>query len=175
ENKVEHYKIMNPLVLLTGAAKCKNKEYLPGVKTDLMILQKLFAEDHRYRVHCTYDPDKPETEMLTLSRLNNFLKMHFSNVTKKQSDYDSLIFVWCGHGRTTHGEDILITSGDLFTCKTNVFLNKPKIFIKNTYQKDTQSQQFNNKEADTLIIFPTASDKEMTSDKGSYFIRSFYS
>ncbi|ETN97509.1 hypothetical protein RFI_40020, partial [Reticulomyxa filosa] len=131
------HKIVNPLVLLTGAAKYKTLDYLPGVKIDLMMLKVLFEEMYGYKVYCTYDPNQPETESLTLKQFNLFLMEHCTNLIKAdENDYDSLIFVWCGHG------DTLITSDDnkykpfkkvqeLFAHDTDIFLNKPKIFIKN--------------------------------------------
>ncbi|ETN98836.1 hypothetical protein RFI_38650 [Reticulomyxa filosa] len=137
----ECYKIVNPLVLLTGASKYNNLDYLPEVKADLIMIRNLFEEIYGYDVYSTYDQNKPETELLTLNQLEIFLMKHYIN-----NNYDSLIFVWCGHGNTISEEgDILITSDDDNEYKlfkkvqelfTNIFLNKPKIFIKNIYQKN---------------------------------------
>ncbi|ETO33387.1 hypothetical protein RFI_03719 [Reticulomyxa filosa] len=180
EKENEYYKIMNPLVLLTGAAKYENKEYLPEVKIDLLIA-------------LTYNPNKPETEILTLNGFDAFFNEHCLNLNKNNNinNNDALIFVWCGHGSTNNEEDIFITSDDksknfksiqeLFTHRTDVFLNKPKIFIKNAYRGnelsksiergEIQTQQWYNKEADTLIVFPTISDKQIY--EGSYFTQFF--
>ncbi|ETO06585.1 hypothetical protein RFI_30807 [Reticulomyxa filosa] len=146
--KEECHKIINPLVLLTGDAKYKNKDSLLRVKIDLMMFQNLF---------------------------------------EKNMD------IKCGHGSTNNGEDILITSDDksqifksiqdLFTHKTKVFLNKPKIFIKNACRGNEPPEpvkrgtQWYNKESDTLIIFPTTIGKQiydsMGPEKGSYFTNYF--
>ncbi|ETO14580.1 hypothetical protein RFI_22788 [Reticulomyxa filosa] len=180
----EGYKIMNPLVLLTGASKYDRLDYLPEVKIDLIMFRNLFEEVYGYEVYSTYDPNKPETELLTLHQLNLFLMQHYTNNNEK--NYDSFIFVWCGHGNTTSEEgDILITSDDnkyksfkkvqeLFTYDTNRFLNKPKIFIKNIYRENEQSQeqQWHNNEPDTFIILSTTPGK-LIFEKGSYFTECF--
>ncbi|ETN98833.1 hypothetical protein RFI_38654, partial [Reticulomyxa filosa] len=161
-----------------------------------MIFRNLFKEIYGYDVYCTYNPNKPETESLTLNQLDVFLMRHCLSLSKTNNidEYDSLIFVWCGYESTKNEEDILITSDnkskhfkniqDLFTHQTEVFLNKPKIFIKNTYRQNELlepvkrgTQQWYNKESDTLIIFPTAISKlmydSMGSEKGSYFTNYF--
>ncbi|ETO02248.1 hypothetical protein RFI_35188, partial [Reticulomyxa filosa] len=48
EGDDEHHSILNPLVLLTGAAKYKNLKYLPGVKVDLMKFRNLFEDVYGY-------------------------------------------------------------------------------------------------------------------------------
>ncbi|ETN97896.1 hypothetical protein RFI_39630, partial [Reticulomyxa filosa] len=153
-------------------------DYLPGVKIDLMMLKVLFEEIYGYKVYCTYDPNQPETESLTLKQFNIFLMEHYNNLIKVDKNvYDSLIFVWCGHGNTkTEEGDTLITSDDdkykpfkkiqeLFAHDTDMFLNKPKIFIKNTcrgneqLQQTENEQQWYNSESDTFIIFSTTPGK----------------
>ncbi|ETO32058.1 hypothetical protein RFI_05058, partial [Reticulomyxa filosa] len=189
------HKIMNPLVLLTGAAKYDSSDYLSGVKIDLMMFQNLFEEKYGYKVYCTYDPNKPETESLTSNQLDVFVKNHYSNLintNNNKHNYDSLIFVWCGHGSTKDGEDVLITSDDEFKIFKNiqdlftkVFVRKSKIFIKNACRGNEDpervkrgTQQWYNKESDTLIIFPTTKNKQiydsMGPGKGSYFTNYFY-
>ncbi|ETO07355.1 hypothetical protein RFI_30038 [Reticulomyxa filosa] len=158
EEKEKCHKIVNPLVLLTGASKYKNLDNLPMMKKDLMTFRNLFEEIYGYEVYCTYDPNKPETESLTLNQLNEFLMKYHKN--KNKNNYDSLIFVWCGYINTISEKgDILITSDDnrykpfnkiqeLFS-----FLNKPKIYIKNVYQiNGYNNQQYHNCELDTFII-----------------------
>ncbi|ETO33624.1 hypothetical protein RFI_03479, partial [Reticulomyxa filosa] len=90
---IQCHNIVNPLVLLTGAVKYDKSDYLPGVKVDLMMLKKLF-QMYGYDVHCTYDPDKPETEVLNLNQLNLFLMQHCINLLKANNNnkYDALIF-----------------------------------------------------------------------------------
>ncbi|ETO33389.1 hypothetical protein RFI_03718, partial [Reticulomyxa filosa] len=191
----ERYKIMNPLVLLTGALKYNSLDYLPEVKLDLIMFRNLFEEIYGYEVYSTYDPNKPETELLTLNQLNHFSMKHCTNNNEKK--YDSLIFVWCGHGDKISEEeeegDILITSDNdkyisfkkiqqLFTYDTNTFLNRPKIFIKNVYRRNEQyqqqqqqqqrQQQWYNNESDTFIIFSTTPEK-LIFEKGSYFTECF--
>ncbi|ETN97368.1 hypothetical protein RFI_40161, partial [Reticulomyxa filosa] len=48
EDNDEHHNILNPLVLLAGAAKYKNLDYLPGVKVDLMMFRNLFEDVYGY-------------------------------------------------------------------------------------------------------------------------------
>ncbi|ETO36776.1 hypothetical protein RFI_00286 [Reticulomyxa filosa] len=120
---------MNPLVLLTGALKYNNLDYLSEVKTDLIMFRNLFEEIYGYEVYSTYDQNKPETELLTLNQFDLFLKQHCIN--NKEKNYDSLIFIWCGHNDDKY--KLFKKVQELFT---NIFLNKPKIFIKNIYQKN---------------------------------------
>ncbi|ETO22057.1 hypothetical protein RFI_15146 [Reticulomyxa filosa] len=194
------HKIINPLVLLTGSAKYKSLNDLPDVKEDLIMFKNVFKEVYGYEVYCTYDPNKPETESLTLRQLNRFLMKYYINIAEKS--YDSLIFVWCGYGNTTseekeEGEDILITSDDdkyksfkkvqeLFGHDTNVFLNKPKIYIKNVYRGNEQhqqrkriNQQWYNCGSDTITISSITPGKSIFNStnpykgKGSYFTECF--
>ncbi|ETO34021.1 hypothetical protein RFI_03073, partial [Reticulomyxa filosa] len=191
ESEDEYHKIMNPLVLLTGAARYNSLDYLPGVKVDLMMFRNLFEGKYGYKVYCTYDPNKPETESLTLNELNIFLNKHYSNLIN-DNNYDSLIFVWCGHGNTAEEGDTLITSDndkyklfkkvqELFANDTDVFLNKPKIFIKNACRGNKQSQQrkivkneqWHNYASDTFIISSTILEKLRFDSEGSYFTECF--
>ncbi|ETO02128.1 hypothetical protein RFI_35308, partial [Reticulomyxa filosa] len=48
EDSDEHHIILNPLVLLTGAAEYKKLKYLPGVKVDLMMFRNLFEDVYGY-------------------------------------------------------------------------------------------------------------------------------
>ncbi|ETO10332.1 hypothetical protein RFI_27043 [Reticulomyxa filosa] len=197
----DYHKMTNPLVLLTGAARYESKDFLPGVKIDLIMLRVLFEEIYGYEVYCTYDPDKSETESLTLNQLNLFLMKHYTNIveTNNEKKYDALIFVWCGHGNTADEGDTLITSDndkykpfkkvqELFAYDTDVFLNKPKIFIKNACRgneqpkqkkRGNQQQEWYNCESDTFIIFSTTPGKlifdseDPDNGKGSYFTECF--
>ncbi|ETO11705.1 hypothetical protein RFI_25669, partial [Reticulomyxa filosa] len=190
EKENEFYRIVNPLVILTGASKYKSLDDLHEVKVDLMILRNLFEKVYGYEVHCTYDPNKPETESLTLKQLNRFLIKHYTNLVKannNEKNYDSLIFFWCGYCNTTSKEGyILITSDDnrykpfkkiqeLFTSD----INKPKIYIKNAYRVNEQPQQQYNCGSNTFIITSTIPEKlilnSINSDKekGSHFAECF--
>ncbi|ETO31498.1 hypothetical protein RFI_05622, partial [Reticulomyxa filosa] len=183
------HKIVQPLILLTGAAKYENSDYLPGVKADLINFKVLF-EAYGYQVHSTYDQNKPETELLTLKQLNLFLMKHYIKLLKNKNNYDALIFVWCGHGSIAAEGDTLVTSDDhncklfkkiqeLFTDDTDMFLNKPKIFIKNACRVNDEVQQLYNRESDTLCIFSTTPGKfiidspDSGKGKGSYFADAF--
>ncbi|ETN98838.1 hypothetical protein RFI_38649 [Reticulomyxa filosa] len=129
----KYYKIINPLVLLTGDSK---------YNLDLIMIKNLFEEIYGYDVYSIYDQNKSEIELLTLNQLDIFLMKHYI-----KNNYDSLIFIWCGYSNKISKEegDILITSDNGNEYKlfkkvqelfTNIFLNKPKIFIKNIYQKN---------------------------------------
>ncbi|ETO35027.1 hypothetical protein RFI_02048, partial [Reticulomyxa filosa] len=190
EKEDEYHKLANPLVLLIGAAKYEN------VKIDLLMFRNVFEKIYGYDVYCTYDPNKPETESLTVSEFDLFLTKHCNTIERDSNgnDYDSLIFVWCGYGSIVHG-DVLITSDDnhksfktiqKLLSQNETFLNKPKIFIKNAWMCDElpesikrgniQTQKWYQKNPKTLIVSTTQSRRihdAMASEQGSYFTQSF--
>ncbi|ETO10849.1 hypothetical protein RFI_26528, partial [Reticulomyxa filosa] len=94
----KYYKIINPLVLLTGDSK---------YNLDLIMIKNLFEEIYGYDVYSIYDQNKSEIELLTLNQLDIFLMKHYI-----KNNYDSLIFIWCGYSNKISKEegDILITS-----------------------------------------------------------------
>ncbi|ETO13991.1 hypothetical protein RFI_23377, partial [Reticulomyxa filosa] len=67
---------------------------------------------------------------------------------------------------------------EIFTEDTDMFLNKPKIFIKNACREECQQQSY-NRESDTLLIYSTTPGKyitdlsDPTKEKGSYFTEFF--
>ncbi|ETO07353.1 ABC transporter [Reticulomyxa filosa] len=179
----ECYKIVNPLVLLTGAARYDTLNYLPKVNKDLMMIKDLFEEIYEYNVCCTYNPNHPESDTLTLNELDIFLKNHHYY----DNNWDSLIFVWYGYGNTISNEgDVLITSDDhkhksfkkIQEFFANMFLHKPKIFIKNIYKENKekqQQQQLYNSESDTFIISSITPMKLASNHNNiSHFTECFY-
>ncbi|ETO26628.1 hypothetical protein RFI_10510 [Reticulomyxa filosa] len=143
--QLSSYEVKNPLVLLTGAVQYEGQQsHLEGAKQDLSLLQSLFQTKFNYQVFNTYDPQNPNTGLLTLSDLNNFIFKYFPDDINKVN-YDALLFVWCGHdGFAMNAEnDQLMTSDkqikdfkciqNIFMTQTDYFIGKPKLFIKISY------------------------------------------
>ncbi|ETO34827.1 TPR domain family protein [Reticulomyxa filosa] len=152
------YKVKYPLVLLTGAVKYQTRSYLESVKQDLYLLQTLFQSKFGYQVFNTYNPQKSNTESLTLNGLNNFISRHSLNLANDMNDkisYDGLIFVWCGYGCFEGSRGILVTSDNKikdfhdvqeeFVTKTMCLMEKPKVFINIIYNEQEKSNQMTQK------------------------------
>ncbi|ETO33511.1 hypothetical protein RFI_03590 [Reticulomyxa filosa] len=157
-------KVRNPLVLLTGAMKYQQSQYLENVKQDFQLLQTLFQSKFNYRVFSTYNSQIVKTEFLTLNDLNDFISKQCLNLTSVSNDYDGLIFVWCGYGGFGVNGDTLITSDNQskifkeiqnnFIMKTEYFAGKPKIFMK-------ISNSIENNRNNTFTIIADTSEKSV--------------
>ncbi|ETO36160.1 hypothetical protein RFI_00901 [Reticulomyxa filosa] len=191
-----------PLVLLAGAIKYERQPYLEGVKYDLHLLQTLFQTKFGYEVFSTYNPQNLDTEQLTLNELNSFIVRHCSNLTdgtnnhaSNNTDYDGLIFVWCGNGEFGESGDALITSDNkakdfkeiqsAFATKTEYFIGRPKIFIKITYKGQeecrtskvsatAQKKIWYDHDTDMFTIYVNTSDKTIIESSKDSFIEIFY-
>ena len=146
----DHYEISSPLVLMVGIQEypyTNDYDDLPGVEKDMNILYELFANKCEYEVRSTYHEGPSKVgKTVKKGELDTFLHLQYNYLRLKRDFYDSLIFVFSGHGGgTSYGNDTMVTSDgkemplmdvvSKFTPKhdkdfAESFAYKPKLFFK---------------------------------------------